>query len=337
MSKRIVTFGEIMLRLSPDGYKRFVQADSFGAVYGGGEANTAVSLANFGCDAAFVTRLPEHEIGQAAVNSLRCYGVDTSGIVRGGDMVGIYFLEKGASQRPSKVIYNRAYSAFAEANADEFDWKALLSGADWFHITGITPALSSEAARASLEAVKTAKQLGITVSCDINYRSKLWDKKTAGKVMSELMSYTDVYIGGRGQAAELFGIEANGADDNDLDAYKAVAEELKRRFGFSKVAITLRTTISASDNGWAAMLYDGQKHCYSKSYPVHIVDRVGGGDSFAAGLIYACLEGMSTQETVEFAAAASCLKHSIEGDCNLVSADEVRSLAFGSGSAQLQR
>lgn len=337
MSKRIVTFGEIMLRLSPEGYKRFVQADSFGAVYGGGEANIAVSLASFGCDAAFVTKLPEHEIGQAAVNSLRCFGVDTSGIVRGGERVGIYFLEKGASQRPSKVIYDRAYSAFAEAHADEFDWKSLLGGADWFHITGITPALGSEAARASLEAVKTAKQLGVTVSCDINYRSKLWDKKTAGEVMSELMSYTDVYIGGRGQAAELFGIEANGADDNDLDAYKAVAEELKRRFGFSKVAITLRTTISASDNGWAAMLYDGQEHCYSKSYPVHIVDRVGGGDSFAAGLIYACLEGMSTQEAVEFAAAASCLKHSIEGDCNLVSADEVRSLAFGSGSAQVQR
>lgn len=337
MSKRIVTFGEIMLRLSPDGYKRFVQADSFGAVYGGGEANVAVSLANFGYDASFVTKLPEHEIGQAAVNSLRGYGVDTSGIIRGGDRLGLYYLEKGASQRPSKVIYDRAYSAFAMASADEFDWKGLLSGADWFHITGITPALGSEAAKASLCAVKTAKQMGITVSCDINYRSKLWDKETAGKIMAEICGYTDVYIGGRDQAAELFGIEAKGADDDDLDAYRYVAEQLKARFGFSKVAITLRTTLSASDNSWAAMLYDGEKHCYSRSYPVHIVDRVGGGDSFAAGLIYACLEGMDTQEAVEFAAAASCLKHSIEGDYGLYTADEVRQLAFGNGRAQIRR
>lgn len=334
---RVVTFGEIMLRLSPEGFLRFTQADSFGAVYGGGEANTAVSLSNFGCDAAFVTKLPAHEIGQAAVNSLRRFGVDTSGIIRGGDRVGIYYLEKGASQRPSKVIYDRAHSAIAEAKASEFDWKTILAGADWFHITGITPALGSELAQAALDAVKTAKELGVTVSCDINYRAKLWDKQTAGEVMSEICKYVDVYIGGRDQAADLFGIEAVGTSDDNFEGYKDVARQLKERFGFKKVAITLRTTLSSSDNKLCAMLYDGTEACFSKNYTMHLIDRVGGGDAFAAGLIYACLNGMTTQQSVDFACAASCLKHTVEGDCNLVSADEVSLLAFGSGSAQVQR
>lgn len=337
MSKRIVTFGEIMLRLSPEGFLRFTQADSFGAVYGGGEANTAVSLANFGYDASFVTKLPEHEIGQAAVNSLRRFGVDTSGIIRGGDRVGIYYLEKGASQRPSKVIYDRAHSSIAEARACEFDWKKLLAGAEWFHITGITPALGSELAQAALDAVKTARELGITVSCDINYRAKLWDKQTAGKVMSEICKYVDVYIGGRDQAADLFGIEAVGTSDDDFEGYKDVARQLKERFGFSKAAITLRTTLSSSDNRFCALLYDGESACFSRNYTMHLIDRVGGGDAFAAGLIYACMENMTCQQCVDFAAAASCLKHTVEGDCNLVSADEVSLLAFGSGSAQVQR
>ncbi len=338
MSKKIVTFGEIMLRLAPVGYDRFVQAESFGAVYGGGEANTAVSLSCFGYDAKFITKLPAHEIGQAAVNALRRYGVDTSGIIRGGDRVGIYYLERGAAQRPSKVIYDRAGSAFARAEASEFDWKKELEGADWFHITGITPALGDELAAAALEAVKTAKSMGITVSCDINYRKKLWDAEKAGRVMAEICRYVDVYIGGRDQAEELFGIKTNARDDADYDAYKAVAEQLKERFGFKKVAITLRTTISSNANKWAALLYDGEKHCFSTEYRIDdIVDRVGGGDSFAAGLIYAELEGMDSQSAVDFAAAASCLKLSVEGDANLVTVDEVRALASGAGSARVQR
>ncbi|MBP5267407.1 MAG: sugar kinase [Ruminococcus sp.] len=334
---KVVTFGEILLRLSPEGHKRFLQAEGFDAVYGGGEANTAISLAQFGYDAKFITKLPDHEIGQAAINTLRQYGVDTSDILRGGDRIGLYYLEKGAAQRPSKVIYDRAGSSVAAAKAEEFDWERLLSGADLFHITGITPALSAECAKASLEAVKTAKRLGITVSCDINFRRKLWDKDTAGKVMAEILEYTDIYIGGRDQAEELFGIPTNARDDSDYEAYKAVAEKLKERFGLKKVAITLRTTLSSDENKWAALLYDGEKHCFSREYRSLIVDRVGGGDSFSAGLIYALGEGMDTQSAVDFAAAASCLKLSVEGDCNIMSVDEVKSLAFGGGSAQVQR
>jgi 2-dehydro-3-deoxygluconokinase len=334
---KFVTFGEILLRLSPEGHARFLQADSFDAVYGGGEANTAISLAQFGYDTKFVTKLPDHEIGQAAINTLRQYGVDTSDIIRGGNRIGLYYLEKGAAQRPSKVIYDRAGSSIAAASAEEFDWEKLLAGADWFHITGITPALSDECAKASLEAVKTAKKLGITVSCDINFRRKLWDKEIAGKVMAEILEYTDIYIGGRDQAKELFGIATNARDDSDYEAYKAVAEKLKERFGFKKVAITLRTTLSSDENKWAALLYDGEKHCFSREYRSLIVDRVGGGDSFSAGLIYALGEGMDTQSAVDFAAAASCLKLSVEGDCNIMSVEEVKSLAFGGGSAQVQR
>ena len=334
---KVVTFGEILLRLSPEGHKRFLQAEGFDAVYGGGEANTAISLAQFGYDAKFITKLPDHEIGQAAINTLRQYGVDTSDILRGGDRIGLYYLEKGAAQRPSKVIYDRAGSSIAAASAEEFDWERLLSGADLFHITGITPALSAECAKASLEAVKTAKRLGITVSCDINFRRKLWDKDTAGKVMAEILEYTDIYIGGRDQAEELFGIPTNARDDSDYEAYKAVAEKLKERFDLKKVAITLRTTLSSDENKWAALLYDGEKHCFSREYRSLIVDRVGGGDSFSAGLIYALGEGMDTQSAVDFAAAASCLKLSVEGDCNIMSVDEVKSLAFGGGSAQVQR
>ena len=334
---KFVTFGEILLRLSPEGHARFLQADSFDAVYGGGEANTAISLAQFGYDTKFITKLPDHEIGQAAINTLRQYGVDTSDILRGGNRIGLYYLEKGAAQRPSKVIYDRAGSSIAAASAEEFDWEKLLDGADWFHITGITPALSDECAKASLEAVKAAKKLGITVSCDINFRRKLWDKETAGKVMAEILEYTDIYIGGRDQAEELFGIPTNARDDSDYEAYKAVAEKLKERFGFKKVAITLRTTLSSDENKWAALLYDGERHCFSREYRSLIVDRVGGGDSFSAGLIYALGEGMDTQSAVDFAAAASCLKLSVEGDCNIMSVDEVKSLAFGGGSAQVQR
>lgn len=341
MSKKVITFGEIMLRLAPEGYCRFVQADTFGATYGGGEANVAVSLANFGLDAKFVTRLPAHEIGQAAVNSLRRYGVDTSAIVRGGDRVGIYFLEKGASQRPSKVIYDRAGSSIATAVRADFNWKEIFSGAQWFHFTGITPALNEEAAAICLEACKAAKTEGILVSCDLNYRNKLWTKEKAGKVMGELCHYVDVCIANEEDAADVFDIHAANTDvatgKVNRDGYQEVARQLTERFGFQKVAITLRESLSANDNDWSAMLYEEGRCYFSKTYRMHIVDRVGGGDSFGAGLIYALLQEYEAQEAIEFAVAASCLKHSVEGDFNMVSAEEVAKLAGGDASGRVQR
>ena len=339
--ERIVTFGEIMLRLAPEGYYRFVQAGVFGATYGGGEANVAVSLANFGLDAAFVTKLPKHEIGQAAVNRLREFGVDTSGIVRGGSRVGIYFLEKGASQRPSKVIYDRAHSAIAEAAPEDFDWKAILRGASWFHFTGITPALGDGPAAIVGEACREAKAGGLTVSCDLNYRKNLWSREKAGEVMGRLMEYVDVCIANEEDAEDVFGIHADNSDVTggkiNREGYQGVAKALSDRFGFKKVAVTLRESISANDNNWAAMLYDGGSFYFSKKYPVHIVDRVGGGDSFGAGLIYGILKSLGPRETIEFAAAASCLKHSIEGDFNMISVDEVLKLAGGDTSGRVQR
>lgn len=330
-----------MLRLAPEGYYRFAQAETFGATFGGGEANVAVSLANYGLDAAFVTKLPTHEIGQMAVNSLRRYGVDTSYITRGGDRVGIYYLEKGASQRPSKVIYDRAYSAIALASKEDFDWEKIFDGAEWFHFTGITPALGDNVAEICLEAVKAAKKLGLKVSCDLNYRKKLWTREKAGKVMAELMPYVDVCIANEEDALDVFGIKAENTDIEggkiDGEGYKEVAKKLKDRFGFSYVAITLRSSISANDNDWAAMLYDGKDCYFSRKYHMHIVDRVGGGDSFGAGLIYAMLDGKDAQGIIEFAVAASCLKHSIEGDYNMVSVAEVESLAGGNASGRVQR
>lgn len=341
MAKKVITFGEIMLRLAPEGYYRFVQADTFGATYGGGEANVAVSLANYGFDAKFVTKLPAHEIGQAAVNSLRKYGVDTSYITRGGDRVGIYFLEKGASQRPSKVIYDRAGSSIATATKEDFNWKEIFDGAEWFHFTGITPALNDEVAAICLEACKAAKENGVTISCDLNYRNKLWSKEKAGEVMGELCKYVDVCIANEEDAADVFRIHAANTDVTtgtvNHEGYKDVAKQLADRFGFSKVAITLRESISANDNNWSAMLYDGNDYFFSKKYKMHIVDRVGGGDSFGGGLIAASLNGFDSQATIEFAVAASCLKHSIEGDMNLVSMDEVLKLAGGDGSGRVQR
>lgn len=341
MSKKVITFGEIMLRLAPEGYYRFVQAENYGATYGGGEANVAVSLANYGLEAAFVTKLPKHEIGQAGVNSLRRFGVDTSYITRGGDRVGIYFLEKGASQRPSKVIYDRAGSSIAAATTADFDWDQIFQGAEWFHFTGITPALGDNVTEICLEACKKAKEKGITVSCDLNYRNKLWSKEKAGQVMGELCKYVDVCIANEEDASDVFGIKAANTDVTsgkvNHEGYKDVAKQLAERFGFSKVAITLRGSISANDNNWAAMLYDGSDFYFSKSYLMHIVDRVGGGDSFGGGLIYACLNDFAPQQTIEFAVAASCLKHSIEGDFNQVSVDEVMKLAGGDGSGRVQR
>ena len=338
---KVITFGEIMLRLAPEGYYRFVQAHSYGATYGGGEANVAVSLCGFGIDAAFVTKLPKHEIGQGAVNKLREFGVDTSLIVRGGERVGIYFLEKGASQRPSKVIYDRAHSAIAAASEADFDWDKIFKDVNLFHFTGITPALSDNAAAICLSACKAAKSKGITISCDLNYRANLWTREKAGEVMGKLMEYVDLCIANEEDASDVFGIKASGSDVTSgkisHDGYKEVAAALVKRFGCKQVAITLRESISANDNNWGAMLFSANEYYFSKKYAVHIVDRVGSGDSFGAGLIYANLQKMSPGEGLEFAVAASCLKHTIEGDFNLVSADEVKKLAAGNASGRVQR
>ncbi|MBQ3137091.1 MAG: sugar kinase [Clostridia bacterium] len=341
MAKRIVTFGEIMLRLAPEGYLRFFQNDTMQATFGGGEANVAVSLANYGMDAAFVTKLPSHAIGQGAVNSLRALGVDTKDIVRGGERVGIYYLEKGASQRGSVCIYDRAYSAIQMAKREDFDWDKIFDGADWFHFTGITPALGENLVEICLDACKAAKEKGVKISCDLNYRGKLWTRQQAREAMTKLCKYVDVCISNEEDAKDIFGIEAENTDiyggKLDKEGYKSVAKQLMDTFGFEKVAITLRSSISANDNDWAGMLYDGTDYCFSKEYHLHIVDRVGGGDSFGGGLIYALLNGKTTQEAVEFAVAASTLKHSIEGDYNRVTVSEVEKLAGGDASGRVQR
>ena len=341
MSKKIVTFGELMLRLAPEGYLRFVQSDKFEATFGGAEANVAVSLANYGENAVFVTKLPSHEIGQMAVNSLRKFGVDTTEIVRGGERVGIYYCEKGASQRPSKVIYDRAGSAIAKADIQDFDWEKILKGASWFHVTGITPALSESAAEITVAACKKAKEMGITVSTDLNYRKKLWSKEQANKVMTQVCKYVDYCIANEEDAKDVFGIEADNSDiyggKLDREGYISVAKKLTDKFDFKGVAITLRESKSANDNDWSGMLYIGDEAYFSKKYSMHIVDRVGGGDSFGGGLIYSLLNDYAPQQAIEFAVAASCLKHSIEGDYNMVSVAEVKNLAGGDASGRVQR
>lgn len=338
---KVVTFGELMLRLEPAGYYRFVQVDTMTSTFGGGEANVAVSLANYGLDAYYVTKLPKHEIGQSAVNSLRRYGVHTEYIVRGGDRVGIYYNERGASQRGSKCIYDRAGSSIQTADPSDFNWTEIMKDAKWFHITGITPALGPNMVQACIEGAKAAKAAGAVVSCDLNYRGKLWTKEQAREAMTEICKYVDVCISNEDDANDVFGIKAENTDTTkgelSTEGYKSVAKQLKDKFGFQKVAITLRSSINANRNDWQALLYDGTDFCFSKKYEMYIVDRVGGGDSFGGGLIYALLSGKSTQEAVEFAVAASCLKHSIEGDYNMVSVDEVEKLAAGNGSGRIQR
>jgi 2-dehydro-3-deoxygluconokinase len=341
MGKKVVCFGEIMLRLSPPGYLRFEQAHSFDAVYGGGEANVAVSLANYGLEACFVTKVPANPVGQAAINEMRRYGVDTRFMQKAGERLGIYFLEKGASQRPSKVVYDRKLSAISQAQKKDFDWQTILSGADWFHFTGITPALGDNVAEAAREACIAAKSAGLTVSCDLNFRKNLWSGEKAGKVMATFMPHVDMCIANEEDAEKVFGIRAADSDITggvlSHEGYEAVARQLKDRFGFQVVAITLRGSISASDNNWAAMLYKNGEYYFSRNYPIHIVDRVGGGDAFAAGLIYAFLDGYGDRDALEFAVAASCLKHSIEGDENHVTADEVKSLMAGKASGRVER
>lgn len=340
---KVVTFGELMVRLQPFHHERFLQTDHLEFTFGGGEANVAVSLANYGAQAVYVTKLPSHAIGQCAVNSLRRFGVDTSMIVRGGERVGIYYNEKGASQRGSVCIYDRAHSAIQESQPSEFDWDKIFDGADWFHFTGITPALGPNLVQACREACIAAKKRNIKISCDLNYRGKLWTREAARAAMTELCQYVDVCISNEEDAKDVFGIEAEATDiyagSLNHAGYQSVARQLAERFGFTQVAITLRESHSASDNGWSAMLYDvaSGQFCFSRKYDLHIIDRVGGGDSFGGGLIYAMLSGKSTQDAVEFATAASALKHTIEGDYNMVSVAEVEKLAAGDGSGRIQR
>ncbi|MGP1454591.1 MAG: PfkB family carbohydrate kinase [Treponema sp.] len=341
MENTVVTFGEIMMRLNPKGYLRFIQAEEMEISYGGTEANVAVSLANYGVDVRFVSKVPANELGQSAVNAVRRFGVDTSCIVRGGERLGLYFMEKGASQRASKVIYDRKSSAIACATAADFDWDRIFDGALWFHFTGITPALGGVIPDICLEACKKARAKGMTISCDLNYRKKLWTQEQASAAMTALMPYVDICIANEEDAFDVFGISAAHSDLNtgkiEREDYISIAKQLTERFGCKKVAITLRGSISASVNEWAGMLYDGAKAYFSSTYTIQIVDRVGGGDAFAAALIYALLHQYRDQEAVQFAAAASALKHTIEHDGNIVSVSEVAALASGNTSGRVQR
>ncbi|MFA5065088.1 MAG: sugar kinase [Dehalococcoidia bacterium] len=343
--KKIVTFGEIMLRLAPPGQLRFGQARTFDASYGGGEANVAVSLSNFGLDTEFVTRLPANDLGEACLQYLRQYGAGTGFIQRGGGRLGIYFLEMGAVMRASQVIYDRADSSFAGVTPDMFDWKKIFKGAGWFHWTGITPAVSSGAAAACLQAVKTAREMDVIVSCDLNYRAKLWKwGKPAGEVMQELVSYCDVAIGNEEDAEKVFGIKAPESDvakgKVSADKYRYVCESLAGKFkGLKTIAITLRSSFSASHNAWSAILWQSGKVFRGPDFDItHIVDRVGGGDSFAGGLIYSLITASANpQKALDFAVAASALKHTIQGDFNLVSIAEVEKLLKGDVSGRVSR
>lgn len=339
--KKILTLGEIMLRLSSPDYQRFVQAESFDITYGGGEANVAVSLANYGYDTYFISKLPKNEIGQAAINHLRRFGVRDDYIVRGGDRVGIYYLESGVSMRPSKVIYDRANSAIAEANISDFDFDEIFRDADWFHFSGITPALGEKAARLTEEALKAAKKHGVTVSVDLNYRKNLWTPDQAQKVMTNLMQYVDVCIGNEEDAHLTLGFKPGDTDveagELELSGYKDIFQQMKDKFGFKYIVSSLRESYSASDNGWSACAYDGNEFYHSRKYDIRIVDRVGGGDSFASGFIYGLLEGKNFKDALEFGVAASALKHTIHGDFNMVTVAEVENLLKGDASGRVQR
>ena len=338
---KVVTFGEIMLRLAPYNYERLIQADQFQVTYGGGEANVAVSLAHFGHEVYFVTRLPKNPIGDAAENSLRRYGVKTDFITRGGSRLGIYFLEHGASIRASKVLYDRANSAVSQLQTGMINWKNVFQDKDWYHITGITPALSPSCADIAFESVKAAKKFGLIVSCDLNYRKKLWTKDEAKITMTKLVKYVDVIVANEEDAADVFGIHAEASDVTSgklaSEKYESVISKLKDFCDAELVAITLRESISASDNNWSAMLFDGKDIVVSKKYPIHLVDRVGGGDSFGAGLIHGLLKGWAKKQVLEFAVAASALKQTISGDMNLVNEDEVFTVVNGDISGRVQR
>ncbi|MFX1573567.1 MAG: PfkB family carbohydrate kinase [Promethearchaeota archaeon] len=345
MIEKVITFGEIMLRLSPPNFKRFTQTHSFEVIYGGGEANVAVSLANYGIPVDYITKLPNNEIGDACIQFLRQFGVNTDNIIRGGNRIGIYFLEMGSSIRPSKVVYDRAHSAISEANPKDFDWNKIFKGASWFHWTGITPAISQNLANICLEALKVAREKNIIISCDLNYRSKLWNYgKTPNEVMSELLKYCDVAIGNEEDAEKVLKIKAPDTDvtlgEITAENYRFVVEEIMKKYpNLKKIAITLRESISASHNKWSAILYDGNHMYISPQYEISpIVDRVGGGDSFMGGLIYGLLTYKDKlQQALNFAVAASCLKHTIVGDFNLVSVEEVLKLMGGDTSGRVSR
>ncbi len=338
---RVVTMGEMMIRFMPKNNLRFEQATEFEAHYGGDESIVAVSLARFGLDARYVTKLPLNPLGQTALGKLREQGVDTNYIVRGGERLGLNFYENGASVRASNVLYDRKHSAISEATPDEFDWDGIFSDADWFHVAGITPAISESAAVLVEEAMKAAKRHGVTVSVDLNYRSKLWSPERAQSVMIPLMQYVDVCIGNEEDAEKVLGFKPENTDITkgqlDIEAYKEVFRQLKERFGFKYIGSTLRESISASDNGWSTMIYDGNEFYHSRKYDIHLVDRGGGGASFAAGMIYGILNGMSLADTCEFATAASALKQTITGDFNLATLDEVKKLMGGDASGRVSR
>lgn len=340
---KVVSFGEIMLRLSPDGYYKLFQKPELNTSFCGAEANVAVALSNFGDEAEFVTALPDNDIGRAACRELMRYGVKTDNIVYTGDRLGIFFAEKGASQRPSKVIYDRKNSAIASADPSPFNWEKIFDGADWFHITGITPALSDSLAKISVDAVTAAKKAGLTVSCDINYRSKLWSAEKARPVMTEIMKYVDVCIGNEEDAEIVFGIKAGATDVTkgqlDTDGYKKSLQTVAETFGCKIVAYSQRKSYSASDNGWSGIIYDDEKkQVYtSAQYDIRITDRIGGGDAFASGLIYALHNNISPANAIETAAAAGCLDQTLEGDFCLFGINDVIDLAGGNSSGRVKR
>ena len=344
MPKKVVTFGEIMLRLATPGYLRFSQANTFNAVYGGGEANVAVSVANYGLESKFITRLPDNDLGDACEMELKKHNVDTSGIIRGGERLGIYFLETGAVARASKVVYDRAYSSFSTIEKGMIDWDKVLEGADAFHWTGITPAVSQGAADVCLEAIQTANKKGVMVTCDLNYRKNLWKYgKTANEVMPELVAGCDVVLGNEEDAEMVLGIKPEGVNVTgghvEADAYLSVSQQIMKQFPrVKKVITTLRGSVNANHNTWSGVLYDGETLYKAPTYQItHIVDRVGGGDSFMGGLLYGLLEYNDDQKALDFAVAASCLKHTIYGDFNLVTIQEVEKLMSGDASGRVSR
>jgi len=340
---KVITFGEIMLRLSPPGFERFLQTPQLVATFGGGEANVAVSLAQFGLDSYYVTRLPKHEIGEAAVRALRAEGVRTDYIVRGGDRVGIYYAETGASQRASTVIYDRARSAISEMEPDAVEWPTVFSGAEWFHVTGITPALGDKGTAATKRSLEAARAAGVRVSVDLNYRKKLWTEKRAQEVMGPLMRHVDLVIANEEDLQSVLGVHVPGTDVTsgqlNIEGFQQAAERVTRDFGPPMVAITLRESVSASDNGWSAALWDGSSGSMHRSqrYDVRLVDRIGGGDSFAGGLIYGLVTGRAPQDALRFAVAASALKQTIPGDFNRSTVAEIDRLAGGDASGRVQR
>jgi len=344
MKNKIVTFGEVMIRLTTPGFSRFGQQNQFDINFGGGEANVAVSLANYGLNAEFVTRLPNNDIADACIRELKGLGVNTSHILKGGERMGIYFVEKGAVARASKVIYDRAHSSFSTIESSAIDWKEILSDAQWFHWSGITPAASESAALACLEAIRVANQLGVTVSCDLNYRAKMWKYgKAATEVMPKLVAGTDVVMGNEEDAEMCLGIKPENTDitkgEIDKDAYSGVSQKIIEQFPrVKKVITTLRESISASHNDWSGVIWNGNELLKSKNYKItHIVDRVGGGDSFMGGLIYGLTQLETEQEALEFAVAASALKHTVEGDYNRVTLEEVKKLMGGDASGRVSR